>query len=84
MILIKKLTKGKMFWLRTILSTIVGEFLDSLIFCFVGFVGVLSFNDIILMVVLQASIKIVYEILFTPILYLLRKKILDKEVSIIE
>jgi len=79
MVLLKKLTKGKLFWLRTILSTFVGEFLDSFVFCFISFVGVLSFKDIMLMVLLQASIKILYETLFTPILYLLRSKILKKE-----
>ena len=79
MVLLKKLTKGKLFWLRTILSTFVGEFLDSFVFCFISFVGVLSFKDIMLMILLQASIKILYETLFTPILYLLRSKILKKE-----
>ena len=79
MVLLKKLTKGKLFWLRTILSTLVGELLDSFVFCFISFVGVLSFKDIMLMVLLQASIKILYETLFTPILYLLRSRILKKE-----
>lgn len=79
MILLKKATKGKQFWLRTILSTFVGEFLDSFIFCLISFIGVLAFKDIMFMILLQASIKILYEILFTPILYWLRNRILNKE-----
>ena len=79
MIIIKKATKNKFFWLRTITSTIVGEFLDSFIFCTISFVGILEFKDIMLMVLLQASIKILYEVLFTPVLYWLRNKLMKKE-----
>ena len=37
----KIFTKGKFLWTRTIGSTLVGEGLDTLIFCFVAFYGVL-------------------------------------------
>lgn len=37
----KILTKGKWLWTRTIGSTIVGEFVDSVLFIMIAFVGIL-------------------------------------------
>ena len=79
MIILKKATKNKLFWLRTTTSAIVGEFLDSFIFCVIGFVVILEFQDIMLMVLLQAAIKILYEVLFTPVLYWLRNKLMKND-----
>lgn len=79
MVWLKRVTNRKFLWIRTISSTIVGEFLDSLVFCFISFIGNLNINEILLMVALQAGIKIAYEILFTPLVYLLVNKF--KEVS---
>lgn len=74
MVVIKKATKGKYFWMRTISSTIVGEFLDSIIFCVISFVGILSFEQIMYMILIQGSLKIAYEIVFTPVLYFIKNK----------
>jgi hypothetical protein len=40
----KRLTKGKYLWLRNNLSTMVSQFLDSLIFVFIAFWGTLELN----------------------------------------
>ena len=69
MAFIKKLTKGKLLWLRTIGSTIVGEFFDTLIFVFIGFLGTIGFSGILIMLVSQFIWKVGYEIMATPFTY---------------
>lgn len=75
MVVMKKQTKGKFLWLRTITSTIAGEFVDSFIFCVIAFVGILDFKTIMYMVLIQASLKIAYEVVFTPVVYLCKNKL---------
>lgn len=78
---IKKLTKGKKLWIRTISSTIVGELLDTLIFVFIGFGGLVSINIILTMIICQFVWKVGYEVIATPLTYLAinkYKKLEDK------
>lgn len=63
----KILTKGKGFSVRAILSTLVGEGADSLIFISIAFAGIFPFKVLLGMIVTQALIKIVYEILILPL-----------------
>lgn len=66
---LKIVTKGKYLWIRTIGSTIVGEFLDTIIFCLIAFYGVLP-NKLLLAVIISNYIfKVGIEVLFTPITY---------------
>lgn len=65
----KILTKGKWLWTRTIGSTVVGEFVDSLIFVLVAFVGILPNSLLLTLIVSNYIFKTVIEILFTPITY---------------
>lgn len=65
----KLVTKGKMLWIRTIGSTIVGEGLDSLIFISVAFIGNVPVFVIGLMVLTQWLLKTVYEVIMTPVTY---------------
>ena len=58
--------KGKNFSVRAILSTLVGETADSMIFIFIAFAGNLPLNALIGMVFTQALIKTIYEILILP------------------
>lgn len=74
MILFKKLTKQRFLWIRTILSTIVGEIIDTLCFIFLAFVGILPLKTMLLSVLITSSVKIFYEIMFTPIVYLIIHK----------
>lgn len=71
---VKKLTKGKMLWLRTISSTIVGEFLDTLIFVGIAFSVTIPFNVIVVMILSQFVWKVSYEIIATPITYFVINK----------
>ena len=63
---VKVLMKGKDFSVRAILSTLVGETADSLIFITIAFAGNLSFTVLVGMILTQACIKTVYEIVILP------------------
>jgi queuosine precursor transporter len=65
----KILTKGKWLWTRTIGSTIVGEFFDSLIFVMIAFAGILPGSLIFTLIVSNYIFKTSVEILFTPFTY---------------
>ncbi len=68
----KKLTKGKHLWFRTIGSSIVGYIFDTVPFVLIAFVGALTTRDILLMILSQYVIKIAIEALFgTPMAYAL-------------
>ena len=66
---IKKLTKGKKLWMRTIGSTIVGELLDTLIFVIIAFIGTVPSSAIVTMILCQYIWKVSYEVVATPITY---------------
>jgi uncharacterized integral membrane protein (TIGR00697 family) len=63
----KVLTKGKGFSARAILSTLVGESADSLLFIGIAFAGVFPVGVLIAMVFTQAMLKTAYEILILPV-----------------
>lgn len=65
----KILTKGRWLWTRTIGSTIVGEFLDSIIFVLIAFLGLYEFKILIIMAISNYVFKTIIEICFTPITY---------------
>lgn len=71
---IKKITKGKHLWIRTIGSTIVREFLDTIIFSTIAFVGNIPFNALVTMMVCQFLWKVLYETISTPVTYYVIKK----------
>ncbi len=64
---IKVRTKGRRLWLRTILSTIVGEGLDSFIFATLALAGTPSFVPVI--IVYQWWVKVGIEVAATPVTY---------------
>jgi len=63
----KVATKGKGFSGRAILSTLVGESADSVIFISIAFVGIFPLGVLITMIFTQAMLKTVYEILILPV-----------------
>lgn len=67
---LKVKTGGKYLWVRTITSTIVGEGLDSLLFIVIAFVGTMPVGALFMMVLAQYVFKVVYEIIITPVTYL--------------
>ena len=67
---LKVKTAGKMLWLRTIGSTIVGEGVDSLIFYPVAFYGTWSNELLIQVMVSNYFIKVGWETVITPFTYI--------------
>ncbi len=63
-------TKGRFLWIRTIGSTLVGEGIDTLIFCLIAFYGLLPNNLLISVIISNYIFKCGIEILFTPVTYL--------------
>ena len=67
---IKKLTKGRRLWVRTIGSSAVAYLFDSLPFVLIAFAGVVSTRDLLMMIALQYVMKLGIEVLFgTPMAY---------------
>jgi len=76
---LKKYTKGRFLWTRTIGSTIVGEGLDTVLFIIVAFAGSVPTSMLASMILAQYLFKVSYEVLFTPITYLVVGFIKRKE-----
>ena len=57
------------------LSTIVGESADSLIFFPIAFGGIVAWKELLLMMLTQIVLKSVYEIIVLPITYRLVRTI---------
>ena len=66
MVYLKKWDEGKLFF-RCIVSTLFGEGMDALIFITIGFLGTMPIEALILMIVMQALFKTVYEIIVYPL-----------------
>jgi queuosine precursor transporter len=75
---LKLLTKGKYLWTRTVGSTIVGQGVDTVIV--VSFIFYDQPIAVIVKVILSGYIfKVVYEVLATPLTYLIVSFLKDKE-----
>lgn len=61
-----KLRNHKSLMLRCVLSTLLGETIDAVIFISIMFLGVMDFEVVCLMVVTQAIAKTLYEIVLYP------------------
>ena len=59
--------KGKYFSIRAVLSILVGETADSIIFFPIAFAGLIPANELLTMILIQASLKSLYEIIILPI-----------------
>ena len=71
---LKKKYNNNLFF-RAISSTIVGQFIDNMLFSVIAFVGILPMQTIISMIVGGTIFEIIYEIIFYPITKALIKKI---------
>ena len=72
-------TKGRFLWMRTIGSTLVGEFIDTGLFCMIAFFGVLPASLLIAVIISNYLFKCGVEVLFTPITYKVVKFLKRKE-----
>lgn len=66
----KKITGNKYFWLRSNLSNLWSQLLDSVIFSTIAFTGIYSPKTILLMTIPWWLYKVFMGILFTPLSYL--------------
>ena len=62
-------SNGKWLWTRTIGSTIVGEFVDSMLFYVIAFYGIWATGDIVKVVMVQYVLKTGWEVVMTPVTY---------------
>ncbi len=65
----KVLTKGKMLWARTIGSTVVGQFVDTLVFDLIAFGGSIPLLGLANLFAFSYSFKVLWEVLATPFTY---------------
>jgi uncharacterized integral membrane protein (TIGR00697 family) len=76
----KVLMQGKHLWMRTIGSTLVGEFLDSLIFVLVGTVtGVFGWGLFLNLLLTNYFLKCLIEMIMTPVTYAAVRTLKHKE-----
>jgi hypothetical protein len=71
----KLMTKGKIFSLRAVVSTLAGEGADSLMFISIAFAGVFPARVILTMILTQALLKVAYEIIVLPLTIWVVKKV---------
>ena len=60
-------SQGRNFSARAILSTIVGETADSLIFFPIAFGGIIAWKELLIMMGLQSVLKSMYEVIILPV-----------------
>ncbi len=66
---IKIAMKGRLLWVRTIASTIVGQGIDSGVFITLAFVGTIPASVLIELIITQWLVKTAYEAAATPLTY---------------
>ena len=72
-------TKGKALWARTIGSTIVGEFVDCLLFVIIAFYGLMPNSLLIAILISNYVFKVAVEVIFTPVTYIVVKRLKKSE-----
>ncbi len=78
MSILKKKTDGKMLWMRTIGSTLVGQLVDTVLFMTIA-LSYLPANVLIQIIAVNYGIKVAYEILATPLTYTIIKRLKKSE-----
>jgi queuosine precursor transporter len=72
-------SNGEKLWARTIGSTVVGQFVDSIVFGVVAFAGVIPWSVILILVGSIYLFKVLYEIVATPLTYFIVKRLKQAE-----
>ena len=71
--------KGRGFGWRAIVSSIVGELSDSVVFYPLAFAGVLPVKAILSLILTQVTVKTLYEVLILPLTTRLSRRLKEKE-----
>ena len=77
--MLKKATGGKHLWTRTISSTLVGQAFDTVLFIAIGFAGCVPGSVLWQIMLAQYLFKVGYEVLLTPVTYLVVGAVKRKE-----
>ena len=72
---LKIITNGRFLWLRTITSTIVGQFVNTAVFYTVALGDVLPTNVLVQGIIAGWIIKTIVEALLTPVTYIIVRKV---------
>jgi len=72
-------TKGKFLWLRTISSTLIGEGIDTFIFCTIAFYGLIPDHLLVSVIISNYVFKSGTEVILTPVTYAVVKFLKKKE-----
>lgn len=75
----KILQQGKGFSVRAVVSTLLGEGTDSIVFFLIAFYGVIPNRDLFILVATQTAMKTAYEILALPLTKVIVKWVKKKE-----
>lgn len=65
----KILTSGRYLWLRAITSSALGLAVDTILFVHIGFLFLISYQDLLHVIIVCYSVKLIYEICAVPITY---------------
>lgn len=77
---IKERTKERHLWARLIGSTVVGEFADTALFCFIAFVGVFpTWGSLISYAIAGYFYKVMVEVILLPVTYAVIRAIKKRE-----
>ena len=66
---LKKQNPDRRLWRRLIGSTVVGEFADTLVFCLIAWVGIISAATMLNYIIVGYLYKVLVEVLFLPVTY---------------
>jgi uncharacterized integral membrane protein (TIGR00697 family) len=66
---LKRRTKGRHLWARTIGSTVLGQGVDSIVFNVVAFAGIFAGSDLLTIIASGYLLKVAYEVIATPFTY---------------
>lgn len=75
----KLMTEGRHLWARTIMSTVAGQLLDTVVFVGMAFGGIVPVSVLIQMTVAAFVVKVAYEILATPLTYVIVARLKARE-----
>jgi hypothetical protein len=76
-------TSHKGFGARAILSSVVGELVDSLIFFPIAFIGLMPAETLVIMIITEVVIKTGYEVVVLPVTQFVVKKVSAHEEKIV-
>jgi uncharacterized integral membrane protein (TIGR00697 family) len=68
---LKILTRGKHWWLRFVVSTAIGQGIDSLLFYPIAFLGVWATSEMFKIIAFNWVFKVAVEVLFIPLTYVI-------------